>query len=421
MNKKTLSQWTISVISLLALIAALVFLNTGQGAGGVSGGPPGAPPGGAPAAAPAAGASNAAPSGEPADRGAAGAANAQAISAAKLSVIRVSSQDYDALVSGFAEATPRYQLALSAAQSGIVTSVSKALTVGSRVAKGEVLVTLENTSQRASIAAAKQSLADSKLALLQEEQQAQQARAEWASSGLEGVPASPLVLREPQLEAARAAVANATAALASTRVTLSQTKITAPFDAVITSRSVSPGQFLGNGTEVATLFSADAVELQLYLDDKQWQLLPQGEVLKELLADIHSLNGTVHWQGQVTGAALALATDTRQRALTIAVAKPFDQQTPLLPGSFVEISVAGKPMSNLWRLPSSARSQQGKVWYVVKGNQLASFTAEPLFTEGDFIYIKPPVALGGQAQQVVKQPLNSYISGMTVDVQEVAL
>jgi hypothetical protein len=76
-------------------------------------------------------------------------------------------------------------------------------------------------------------------------------------------------------------------------------------------------------------------------------------------------------------------------------------------------------LANLWKLPGSALSQEGEIWYVRADNTLASFPAKPLFNDGDVIYVSVPDTLQGREQNVLVHPLNSYLAGMRVHpVQE---
>ena len=63
----------------------------------------------------------------------------------------------------------------------------------------------------------------------QEQARAEQALTDWQRLGQAGDPPSDLVLRKPQLQAARARVASARSALAKARLDLERTTIVAPF------------------------------------------------------------------------------------------------------------------------------------------------------------------------------------------------
>jgi hypothetical protein len=124
------------------------------------------------------------------------------------------------------------------------------------------------------------------------------------------------------------------------------------------------------------------------------------------------------WQGYVLRAQQHIDESTRQQQLIVAVDAPFTLASPLLPGTFVNVSIEGASQSGLWKLPNSALSQRGEIWYVTEQNTLDKFSTSPRFSRDGFIYIYVPKQFNQQAVAVLTHPLNSYISGMKVKPQE---
>jgi RND family efflux transporter MFP subunit len=344
--------------------------------------------------------------------------------ATRIRVMTVQSNQYQARVSGYGAASARYELSLSSQVSGQVLHLGESFTTGSVLKKGDVLLTLDDSNYRQAVATAAQSVADARVVLLEEQRESEQARTEWQSSGFKGEPDSPLRLREPQLAAAKAALVTAEATLLSARNDLQHTRIVAPFDALVTERLISPGSYVSTGTHVATLMSTDRIEISLALSAREWQMLPDINQLTatDWPVEIDSVEGTSQWRGRVLRAEQHLDTRTRQRALIVGLEQPL-QQSPLLPvGTFVKASLPGQGINDLWRLPASALSQKSEIWYVrdEQGQKvLESFDTDALFADAEAIYIPVPEALRDQPQQVVVQPLSSYIKGMRVDPEPV--
>jgi len=249
-----------------------------------------------------------------------------------------------------------------------------------------------------------------------------QAQAEWRASGLDGEPASELVLRQPQLAAARATLKNAEASVTQARRDLEQTRVKAPFDALITSRSAAPGSYLQTGGEVGSLLSTDRLEVAIALSAQDWASLPALEQMREAQwqVSLHNVENNQHWQATVVRAEQSLDETTRQRALIVAVQNPLEQVPELLPGTFVEARIPGREIDNLWKLPSSALSQRGNIWYVSEENALVSLAVQPLFADAEAIYIAAPAAMLNAAQQILVHPLSSYLDGMQVNPVEVS-
>ncbi|HCD04670.1 MULTISPECIES: efflux RND transporter periplasmic adaptor subunit [unclassified Methylophaga] len=334
----------------------------------------------------------------------------------EVSVKTVTPGRYQSRISAFGSTEAHYSINLSAQVAGQVEQISPQFESGFRLKKDQEMLRLENSDYRAAVAAAKQQVAEARLLYLQEERQGLQAQAEWLASGLEGDPDSDLVLRVPQLASAEASLANAEALLASAEKDLQQSLIRAPFDALVITRDVSPGSYLQTGTQVASLYSTDRVEVKVSLSDREWQSLPEPEMLKtgEWPVDLHAVEGDASWQGKVLRVEQHLDGTTRQRSLIVGVENPLDQQPVLYPGVFVEVSLGGRQMDELWQVPTSSLSQRGEIWYVTADMELAKFATSPVFSDERSIYINPPENLKATANQILLQPISSYIEGMAV-------
>jgi len=184
----------------------------------------------------------------------------------------------------------------------------------------------------------------------------------------------------------------------------------------VISRDVSPGSYLQTGTQVASLYSTDWVEVKVSLSDREWQSLPDASTLTtgDWPVILQAVEGAATWQGKVLRIEQHLDGTTRQRSLIVGVDKPLDQQPALYPGVFVEVSLAGRQMDNLWQVPTTSLSQRGEIWYVTADNILAKFPTSPVFSDENYIYIRPPQQLADFPQQILLQPISSYVEGMAV-------
>ncbi|MCK0164435.1 efflux RND transporter periplasmic adaptor subunit [Marinobacter sp. S6332] len=322
-------------------------------------------------------------------------------------------------VEAYGAARSRYEIALTAQVSGQVSELASTFESGRIVSKGDLLLTLEDSDYRAALASAENDLASAQVELLEAEREAEQAVLEWKASGMTGEPDSPLVLREPQVKQAQAAVANAEAAVISAEKDLAQTRVRAPFDALIVSRSVSPGSYLQAGNNIAELYSADRIEISLPLSQLGWQKLPDIEVLGkgQWPVSLFSVETGQQWHGYIQRTELHLDDTTRQQSVIAAVERPLEQADMLAPGAFLRAEIKGRELSDLWRLPSSSLSQRGEVWYVNNG-VLARFSADPVASDEQAIYIRPPASLYGQTVNVLTHPLSTYMPGMAVNPVE---
>lgn len=330
--------------------------------------------------------------------------------APNVSVINAVPSRYQAYVSGHGEAKAHWALSLKAQIKGEITNMSEQFATGNVVKKGQVLAQIDNTEYLQAVASAKATLADAKLALQEEQDLGNQAKREWQRSGVTQAPSSPLVFRTLQLEAAQATADNAQYALQTAQRDEKNTHISAPFDAVILSRDVDLGTYVSIGDTLATLNSTDKVEISVPLSLSQWQNLASDKSGEVILSDVTTQN---QWQGYIARFEQHLDDSSRQRSVVVALDKPFEQATPLLPGTFLAVQIAGKALNNVIKLPASAVSQEGLIWYVNDQNTLMSIQAQKLFERGDYVYISP--IEGHTNLRVVARPLVSYLNDMLVN------
>ena len=331
-----------------------------------------------------------------------------------VAVVEVAAATHQAYVEGVGSAEARFDLVLNSRVSGQVVTVHDVFESGRLVTSGTPLATLDDSQLRASLESARETLASARVSYLEEQQELQQAQQEWSSSGLTGEPTSPLVLREPQLASAKAALDSAEQAVAAAEEDLASTRIKAPFDAIVVNREIAPGSYIQAGNEIGQLLSADVVEIAVPLSASDWSILP-GEV--ELLSgdytvDLQQTETGEHWTGVATRVEKSLNSNTRQRSLIVKVERPLNQDTPLYPGTFLNARIPGQAVANLWRLPASALSQRGEIWTVTADNLLQAHVANIRFSDPEHLYVEPPD--GYREAQVVVQPLSSYSEGMKV-------
>lgn len=340
-----------------------------------------------------------------------------------VSVIKAIPGSYASEVKAYGAAEPHFNITLTAQVAGQIDSISDQFETGKRLKKGTVLAQLENSDYQAAVESARQILSSAKVSLLEEERQGLQALSEWKSSGLQGEPDSELVLRKPQLAAAKAEVKQAEASLKAAEKDLSQSAIKAPFNALVINRAVSPGSYVQTGTEVATLYSTDRVEISVALSAQEWSNLPNLTLLNsgKWPVTVESVEDHYTWNGRILRAEQNLSDETRQRSLIIAVDTPLDLEPALFPGTFTTAHIKGRNVSGVWKLPTSALSQRGEVWYVSTDKTLKKFSASPLFSTTGYIYIQPPEELKNVPVEILVSPLNSYLEGMAINPVEVTL
>ncbi|MFS8182742.1 efflux RND transporter periplasmic adaptor subunit [Pseudovibrio denitrificans] len=337
-----------------------------------------------------------------------------------VSVVQREAQPEAVQFTVFGAVSAHYQQKLTSEVTGRVLRLSKQLEPGLALKKGDVLAEIEDSSYRAALATAEESVASSELSLLQEEQRGKQAELDWQRANIKGREASPLVLRQPFLKLEQLKLKAAEANLVEAQRNLQNTQIAAPFDAVVISRSVAPSSYITAGTEVAEIYSTDALEVEVSLTPVQWQLLltENGSSLDVNDISVQVLNGAgVPWPARITSVGPIANAQTRQQSLRLQVEPRNAQGTVMRPGTFVSVVLTGRKIPDVVMVPASAITSQGYVWTVSRDSKLERHAVSPLFTRGDDVALDVNAFPAHGAWEIVVNPISRYLPQQIVTTQ----
>ena len=313
---------------------------------------------------------------------------------------------HKSIIKVYGEVIPKWETTLKSEVEGKVTYLSESMLNGSRLKAGEKLIAVEQDSYAVAVKEAKLRLENAKLSYLQEERKASRAKADWKRSGVKGSPSSALVFREPQLKVAKAEIEAAESQLSKAKNDFEKTVIKAPFDSTIAKRSVSKGDVLFSGSEIAKLVSSDDVEIKIKLDSKQTSSIGQWKDKKVVITDTLSNH---EWSGYIARSDGFLDDKTRLKGFYI---KTFRAEGELLPGTFATVSIESTHVKNALSLHESSLTRDGYVWYTDENNRLKRIRAEVLFYHNQRVYVKCPEEL--DYVRVVVTPVQSFIEGTEV-------
>ena len=342
-------------------------------------------------------------------------------------------------VYGAGTVRPYAEIDVAAQINGKVAWVAPSFQSGGRVAAGQVLFRIDEADYRNRVRQASANVAAQEVALLQAEEEARIAREEYEGfqrrRGEEGGQANPLTLREPQLRAARAALARDSAGLADAELALSRTAVTAPFSGIVRFESVDPGQFVGAGQSVGRLYAADAVEVVVPLSDSDAALIPglwglaAGDGKATVPASVSAQYGDVRyrWDGYVDRAETALDEQTRTIDVVVRIPNPMaggapereegvaadDHRAapPLLVGQFVDVQIDGAAPERYFTVPRAALRTGNEVWALSGGNQVTIIPVGVLQRADDIVYLRGGLDPG---QQLVVTGIQFATEGMAV-------
>ncbi|WP_102796148.1 efflux RND transporter periplasmic adaptor subunit [Bowmanella denitrificans] len=330
-----------------------------------------------------------------------------------VSVTQVKPRQLTLDVKVLARLKPRYQSLISSQVDGHIVGFSERLQEGVVVEAGEALLQLDDSEYQAQLDQAKMEHAQAQVAFLTEQRMARQASRDWQRSN-QGQPDSPLVLRQPQLEAAKMTEQAARTNLKRAETLLSYTRIESPYRAVVLKRHVNPGEMVGSGQALVEIMSVDEFELVVALNDKQWQLLADDWQHRQArLRD--PLSGQV-WQAGIRNAGYFYDNDTQLRNLYLSMANQ-GADGGLLPGRLLEVSLPGQQVQDVLQIPESAYTRDAHIWLLGQDNRLEKMTPEILAVMDDSLVVRPPGQSPGTFR-IALFPQSQFTVGLKVNPTE---
>ena len=290
-------------------------------------------------------------------------------------VIPVERQSYQVHLQSYGTVQPRTQTTLIAQVGGQIVSVNPNVRGGGFFEKGDVLASIDPRDYEADVQIAEAILMDARQTLAEAEARSNQALEDWERLGNEGE-ASALVLREPQLEAAKARIKSAESTLWKAQLKLERTEIVAPFAGRILKKYADIGQVVSNNTPLADIYATDYVEIRLPIRNRDLPFIDLPEVYRYEETAEHvggvkirsELDGSATWDAQLVRTEGAIDESARQLHVIAQIIDPFsinrEGQTPIKIGQYVTAELRGKMAADVLVIPNAAIYQGSYVFIV---------------------------------------------------------
>lgn len=324
---------------------------------------------------------------------------------------------------------PRTVTALVPEIAGKVVYTSPSLVDGGFFEEGEVLLRIDPNDYHLAIAQAESAVAQARLNLEQEKAEALVARQEWEELGNEE-PASPLVLREPQIAYAEASLESAIASLEMARRNLEKTEIKAPYAGRVSEKNVDIGQYVSPGVSLAQLYAVDVAEVRIPLPDADLAYIDlplkfrdeEDEENKgpEVKVSTRFAGKDFTWEGRIVRTEGEIDPATRMLYAVVQVEDPYGRgrnpdKPPLAVGMFVETEILGHWVEDAVSLPRSAVREGDVVWVVGNDNRLEFREVEVLKSEPERFIISDGIEDG---ELICVSSLEAVVEGMEVRIAE---
>ncbi len=264
--------------------------------------------------------------------------------------------------------SPLYKTEISSELTGNVIAVSEKLVKGGFFKKGEEMLRIDDRDYQDDLVQSRAALAKVKLEVAREKELARQALEDWKHLG-QGTPTD-LALRKPQIEQAVSSLAAAKSQLQKAERNLEKTRIRAPFDCMVSSKSVSAGTFVTAGAPLLAIYNTDTAEIRLAVshEDSVFLDLPAPGVLlgKNGKVEIisHGNGSAARREGYLSRIEGETDPETRFQYLVVRIDDPYSvrHSLPVLKiGDFVEVKIKGKKFARSAFIPESALLHDNRV------------------------------------------------------------
>jgi RND family efflux transporter MFP subunit len=323
------------------------------------------------------------------------------------------------VVSAMGTVTPSQDIILSPRVNGEIISLSKSFTPGSFIEKGETLLQIDPSDYKNELqlreSDLRQAVSDLKIEMGRQNiaEKDYQLLNETLSEEQEA-----LILRKPQLNAARSAVEAARASVEQAKLNLNRTTIKAPFDAHILTRNVNVGSQVATGQDLGRLVGIDTywIEATVPLSKLRWLTFPDDDASKGSKVKIHNRaawNEEEFRTGHLYKLVGTLEDRTRMARVLVSVPDPLAHEPEsegmpvLMLGSFVEVQIHAKPLPDVIRLSRDYLRKDETVW-VMEKDSLRIHEVGVIFRDQQYAYISEGLS---ETDSIVKTNLTTVVDG----------
>ncbi|MEZ9998450.1 efflux RND transporter periplasmic adaptor subunit [Vibrio lentus] len=325
---------------------------------------------------------------------------------ASVSVLEVTPSQHQSTLTVLGVTAARWPVQLKASSSAQLKWLDESVEPGNLVNKGDVLARLDTSAVDANLAQALSSLKQAELELKQTKHEQTV-----ALKMLNPKTSSSFARREPQLLAAKANLKQAKQAYLSAQKLLEESVITAPFDAVIMKRHISPREWIEAGQVTFELAASDSIDIELPISEMHWQQVQAA--LTEPSITVVSRSGN-QWPAKVRYVSPQVDSVTRQRQVVLSVENPYQDKPRLFPNQQVQAVVNLGLQDDVVSVPLSAMTRDGYVWTLDNNDRLRKESIS-LIGQGNQVLDIRFNQQSEQVRRVVQYPLSSMLIGKQVE------
>ncbi len=315
---------------------------------------------------------------------------------------------------------PAQEITLSSQVKGEVVAISEHLIPGGFVNKGEPLLTIDPTDYKLILLQHNSDVAKAESDLALEMGNQLIARKEFEILGEKTSEGEKrLILRQPQLDHKKATLKGAKARLKQAELDLARTRIDAPFNTVILSRSVNIGSQISATTPLARLAGTDEfwLKLSIPLEQLRWIEIPGNRLSSgsEVTITVHqNRSSTAIRMGRVVRLAPDLEEQGRMAVLYVSIKDPLCRLTEnshkprLLIGSYVNAEIKGIQLKSAVAVKRRYIHNADTLWLLSENNTLIPRKIDITFKNRDYVFISSGLQDG---EKIITSPLSAPVKG----------
>ena len=309
--------------------------------------------------------------------------------------------DYKAIIDKTGKVIPDKKITLSSEVSGKIDFLSDNFFPGSLVKKNEVLAKIDASNYALSVSKAQAHYnkvkADYTLELGKQKIAQHELKTAQKLHG-DTIHDDTLILRQPHLDIAKANLLNAKSALDQAQLELSRTIIKSPFDAMILDNLVDESSVVNTNGALGSLVATDMFLVEILLPNDQLRWFTPNK--KPLQAEVQVPKTNTRFAARVKNIISVVNAESKMGRVVIEIQDPMrikefmewkasHSRLPsphiLLLGDYVDITVYGHMMHQIYRINSNHLHSNNTIWLYNQG-VLNIQKIHIVFSDKNFVY-----------------------------------
>lgn len=336
----------------------------------------------------------------------------------------VKQSDVSVTISGLGVIVPSQQVSLSSEVSGRISDIHIPLLPGSRFSEGDLLLNIDTKEYQILVEQQRALVAQAQSELQLEEGQQRIALQEYKLTGNKlSANEEALVLRQPQLNAAKASVKQAEAALDQAELNLARTRIVAPFDGQVVTRSVDIGSSVTNSSVLLDIVTTNTfwMELEIPAEQVQWLEFPEANQKGSPVELSSPAWGSETRAGEVLSLSPQLNSDSRMAKVIISIEDPLALEADnsgkpkVLVNDLLRARISGKQVADATAVPDELIRNGNQIWVLRDDCTLEIRSITPVYLDAEKAIITEGLE---ENEQLVSSSLTTPVNGLPLRTSE---